>query len=322
MPKKMNTDKAAAAVCQNARAIQEAMRTRVGTFGAVTKALGNRAFEIQLRVAEKGQRMTVQATPRALFQGGKKAPIRISVGHVVLLAGEVKVVGEGVQRPLEIVARLDSRKEIRELIEMGLMSSAVLGIAETAGAVETAAMPLAKDKLFNEEDEDDDAMWTAGLQEAKGGLKQQRQAAETVATIASRVAILQGQKEGRRKGVDGYAAEGKALTTTKGGAHELLNAELTAEELTPAQQAEFIRWRAAKHVIHSARMAAGGGGPHVTVAQVEYELKVAAQTAQSAAEQAAVRQEMDSAARVEELREFLGMRKVAENWDDVDLDDL
>jgi hypothetical protein len=143
-----------------------------------------------------------------------------------------------------------------------------------------------------------------------------------VATIASRVAILQGQKEGRRKGVDGYAAAGKALTTTKGTAHELLDAELTAE-LTPTQQAEFIRWRAAKQVINSTRLAAGGGGSRITAAQMEHEMKVAAQTAEGAAEQAAVRQEMEMAARVQELREFLAQRPVAENWDDeVNLEDL
>jgi hypothetical protein len=320
MPKQMNTDKAAAAVYQNAKAIEEAKKSG-GLFGAVTKALGNRGFEITLRLAEKGKSpigVTVQATPRKLFQGGRKAPIRIAVGHVVLLAGELTYSAR--QRPLEIIGRLDSKAEIGELIKMGRMSSAVLGIAETAGAVETEK--VADEELF-EEDEEDDAMWTAGMQEAKGGLRQQRQAADTVATIAARVATLRGDKKCRQKGADGSVSTGRALIAAKGHARELLAAELTVETLTPAEQAEFIRWRASQKIVHSARMAAGGGGPRVTVAQVEHEMKVAAQTAQSAAEQAAVRAEMESAAHVAELREFLQQRKVAENWDDeVNIEDL
>jgi hypothetical protein len=322
MPKKMNTDKAAAAVYQNAKAIEEAKKSG-GLFGAVTKALGNRGFEITLRLAEKGKSpvgVTVQATPRKLFQGGRKAPIRIAVGHVVLLAGELTYSAR--QRPLEIVGRLDSKEEINELITMGCMSSAVLGIAETAGAVETGKTKIAEEDLF-ESDESGEEFWASGLQEAKGGLKEQRKAAETVATIAARVATLRGDKKDRQKGSDGSVSSGRALIAAKGHADELLAAELTVETLTPAEQAEFIRWRASQKIVHSARMAAGGGGPRVTVAQVEHEMKVAAQTAQSAAEQAAVRAEMESAAHVAELREFLQQRKVAENWDDeVNIEDL
>lgn len=321
MPKKMNTDKAAAAVYQNAKAIEEAKNSG-GIFGAVTRSLGNRGFEIQLRLAEKGKSthgVLVQATPRKLFQGGKKAPIRIAVGHVVLLAGELKAKDAGIQRPLEIVARLDNRAEIQELIKAGRMSSTMLGIAETAGAVETEK-ELAKEVLF--EEEEDDEFWTAGLQEAKGGLKQQRQAAETVATISARVATLMGQKEGRRKGADGCVAEGKTLTAAKGSAAAMLDAELTVEEMTPAEQAEFIRWRAARQVLHSARQAAGGG-PRVTVAQVEREIMLAAQTAESAAEEATLREELACAARAAEISEFLAQRTIAENWDDeVNIEDL
>jgi len=305
MPKKMNTNKAAAAVYQNAKAIDDAKRTG-GLFGAVTRALGNRGFEVQLRVAAKGESthgVLIQATPRTLFQGGKKAPIRISVGHVVLLAGELKAKDSGIQRPLEIVARLDSKDEIRELVKLGLMSPAVLGIAETAGAVETEKE--VQEDLFDSDDSDGD-FWTAGLQEAKGGLKAQRQAAETVATITARVATLKSQKTA--KGVDGSVELG-----------DLADPSL----FEGLDQERFQRWRSHKAVA-SKPMAGGGSLAPVnaeavqTVAELIHQFKLEKEAAERNAEQATIVAQASALAKATEAKAWLDKQSVKENWDDED----
>jgi len=314
MPKKMNTNKAAAAVYQNAKAIEDAKRNG-GLFGAVTRALGNRGFEVQLRVAAKGESthgVLVQATPRTLFQGGKKAPVRISVGHVVLLAGELKGKDCGQQRPLEIVARLDSKDEIRELIKLGLMSPAVLGIAETAGAV-VAAAEVADEDLFDSNESDED-FWTAGLKEVKGGLKAQRQAAETVATITARVATLKAQKGG--KGIDGSVELGDL-------ADPMLFSDPDYER--------FTRWRAHKAV--AVKMAGGGSvaAPQLqaeavqTMAQLMAQFKLEKEAALHAADQAAIVAQADAMQRAAEVKAWAAKQGAKENWDDEDevcIDDL
>jgi hypothetical protein len=315
MPKKMNTNKAAAAVYQNAKAIEDAMRTG-GLFGAVTRSLGNRGFEVTLRSVQKGassHAAVVQATPRALFQGGKKAPIRIAVGHVVLLAGELKAKGDGVQRPLEIVGRLDSKDQIREMVKLGFMTADVLGIAETAGAVETAARAeVAQEDLFDSDGSDED-FWTAGMREAKGGLKQQRQAAETVATITARVATLKGNKAG--KGVDGSVELGDL-------ADPLL--------FSDPDYARFKRWRA--HKATAVAMAGGGStaaapinaDSALTVAELMRQFRLEKEAAERAADQAAIVAREEAAAKGAEAKAWLAKQGAKENWDDeeVDLADL
>lgn len=312
MPKKMNTNKAAAAVYQNAKAIDEAM-TSGGLFGAVTRSLGNRGFEVTLRHAlkkgETGYGLVVQATPRALFQGGKKAPIRIAVGHVVLLAGELKAKNSGIQRPLEIVGRLDSKDQIRELVKLGLMSADVLGIAETAGAVETAAREqVAKEDIFDSDGDDED-FWAAGLQEAKGGLKQQRAAADTVATITARVATLKGSKAA--KGVDGSVELGDL-------ADPLLFSDPDYER--------FKRWRA--HKATAIAMAGGGSSalPSVTadsaqtVAELMLQFRLEKEAAERAADQAAIVAAQAAAAKAQEVKAWVEKQGAKENWDDEEVD--
>ena len=309
MPKKMNTNKAAAAVYQNARAIEDAKRTG-GLFGAVTRALGNRGFEVQLRIAAKGESthgVLVQATPRTLFQGGKKAPVRIAVGHVVLLAGELKAKDCGLQRPLEIVARLDSKDEIRELIKLGLMSPAVLGIAETAGAV-VAAAEVADEDLFDSNESDED-FWTAGLKEVKGGLKAQRQAAEAVATITARVATLKAQKGG--KGIDGSVELG-----------DLADPQLFSDP----DYERFTRWRA--HKATAVKMAGGGSvaapvatlQPEAvqTMAQLMAQFKLEKEAALHAADQAAIVAHAEASQRAAEVKAWAAKQGTKENWDDED----
>jgi hypothetical protein len=310
MPKKMNTNKAAAAVYQNAKAIEDAKRSG-GLFGAVTRALGNRGFEVHLGVQDKStgsQRLVVQATPRTLFQGGKKAPIRIAVGHVVLLAGQLRPVGEQ-QRPLEIVGRLDSKDEIRELVKLGLMSSAILGIAETAGAVVTAEARVAEEDLFDSDGSDED-FWTAGLKDVKGGLKQQRAAAETLATIAARVATLKGQKSA--KGVDGSVELGN-----------LADPSLFADP----EFERFQRWRAHKASVAAPRPSVGGAGSAAaaapvnaeavqTMAELMAQFKLEKESALAAAERQAEAEGAAAAAKGEETKAWLAKQSVKENWDD------
>lgn len=311
MPKKMNTNKAAAAVYQNAKAIEEFKRSG-GLAGAVTRALGNRGFEIQLRVAAKGESthgVLVQATPRTLFQGGKKAPVRIAVGHVVLLAGELKGKDCGQQRPLEIVARLDSKDEIRELIKLGLMSPAVLGIAETAGAL-VAAAEVATDDLFDSDESDGD-FWAAGLKDVKGGLKAQRQAAEAVATITARVATLKGNKAA--KGIDGSVELGDL-------ADPMLFSDPDYER--------FARWRA--HKATAVKMAAGGSvaataaAPQLhaeavqTMADLLAQFKLEKEAALHAADQAAIVAHAEAMQRAADVKAWAAKQSTKENWDDED----
>jgi len=313
MPKKMNTNKAAAAVYQNAKAIEEFKRNGGLVAGAVTRALGNRGFEVQLRIAAKGESthgVLVQATPRTLFQGGKKAPVRIAVGHVVLLAGELKAKDCGQQRPLEIVARLDSKDEIRELIKLGLMSPAVLGIAETAGAMANAAAEVAADDLFDSDDSDGD-FWAAGMKDVKGGLKAQRQAAEAVATITARVATLKSQKG--RKGIDGGVEAG-----------DLADPALFSDP----DYERFQRWRAHKA---TARAMAGGGSSAAavpvavaqpeavqTMAELMQQFKLEKEAALHAADQAAIVAAAEAGQRAADVAVWAAKRTVKESWDDED----
>jgi hypothetical protein len=296
----------------------ENAKTTGGLFGAVTRALGDRGFEVTLRSTPlKGARSTVQATPRKLFQGGKKAPIRIAVGHVVLLAGELRYAGDQRgQLPLEIVARLDSKAEISELIKMGLISSDLLGIAETAGAVETAQ--VVKEDLFESDGSDED-FWTAGLQEVKGGLKAERKAAETVATISARVATLAGAKEARKagkaKGVDGSVDVG-----------DLADATLFSDP----DYERFKRWRA--HKATAVKMAAGGSSAQpvvqadaaLTMAELLLQFKLEKEAAERAADQRAIVAAEEAAAKGAEVKAWMAKQPVKENWDDeeVNLDDL
>jgi len=316
MPKNMNTNRAASAVHQNAMAI-ECAKKNGGLFGAVTRALGDRGFEVTLRPAvkgESGQRCTVQATPRKLFQGGKKAPVRIAVGHVVLLAGELRAAGDQrPQLPLEIVARLDSRSEIQQLVKEGILPAAILGIAETAGAVETAT--AAKEDLFESDGSDED-FWTAGLQEVKGGMRDARKAAETVATISARVATLKGAKTGK-KGMDGSVEAG-----------DLADPALFSDP----DYERFKRWRA--HKATAVKMAGGGSVAMAspvpvnaeavqTMAELMEQFRLEKEAAMMAADQAAIVAAAEAAAKGAETKAWLAKQAVKDNWDDeVDINDL
>jgi hypothetical protein len=297
--------KAAAAATQNWAAIQAAKKTG-GLFGAVTRQLGNGGFEVTLRKAgAKGQRTTVQATPRGLFG---KGVMRIAVGHVVLLAGELS--SNGIQRPLEIVGRLDSRAEIQELVDMGHLPAEVLGIAETAGAVETSArQEVAKEDLFD--DSGDEDFWVQGIADVKGGLKAERKAQETAATIAARTAGLKGARMAaaagiKRKGVDGGVDVG-----------DLADPALFADP----DYERFKRWRA--HKTKAATMSGGGSVVQPEAAQTVAELMALFRLEKEAAEQQAAMDAAAAAARGAETSAWMAKQQVKDNWDDeVNIDDL
>jgi translation initiation factor IF-1 len=289
MPKQPNMKKSAAALYQNQKAIEQA-RKKSATFGAVIKSLGNGGFEIALAGGK-----SAQATPRGLFG---KGPMMIGVGHVVIVEGAMG-------KRMEIVARLDQRSQIAELIDEGHMPAEILRLAK---GTEQSAQAVVEDDIFEVEGEE--AFWGADI---KGGLKGARKAEETKHAIAARVAGLQ---RGRGMRLDGSVGAGSALAVKQGGAAAVLSV-LTMDDMTAEQKAEFVRWRAARPVVRVAAPAA----PRVSLEHVEEGLRLAAESAAAAA---AAHAAEEAAAHAAELREFLAQRTVAENWDDeaVNIEDL
>jgi len=290
MPKSVNMKKAAAALYQNQKAIEQA-RKKTATFGAVIKSLGNGGFEIALAGGK-----SAQATPRGLFG---KGPMLIAVGQVVIVEGAA-------DKRMEIVARLDQRSQITELIEEGHMPAEILRLAK---GVEQSAQAAVEDDIFEAEGEE--AFWGADV---KGGMKGARKAEETKHAIAARVAGLQ---RGRGMRLDGSVGAGSALAVRHGRAAAVLSV-LTMDDMTAEQKAEFVRWRAARPSA-PVRVAAPAA-PRLSLEQVEEGLRLAAEAVAGAAAAAAD----EAAERAAELREFLAQRTVAENWDDeaVNIEDL
>jgi hypothetical protein len=307
MPKNMNTNRAASAVFQNEKALDDAETHGGALFGAVVKTLGNRSFQINLGSVTK---TLVQATPRKLFQGGRKAPIRIAVGHVVLLAGTLT--GNNMQRPLEIVGLLDSKERIRGLIKKKAMGPEILAIAESAVEQETTEDKVGDAVTFEaapaaaaaaaEED-----FWAEGLKDVKGGLREQRKAAETAATIKARVDTLKGQKVKKAKGMDGGIVFGDASDPSL---------------FSDPDYETFKRWRAYKSSQASAPSAGGGCAAAQTEAELMAIFKLEKEAAEAAAEQRAVAAAEDGAAHAAALRAQLSAKTVPENWDEINLDDL
>lgn len=305
MPKNMNTNRAASAVFQNEKALDDAETHGGALFGAVVKTLGNRSFQINLGSVTK---TLVQATPRKLFQGGRKAPIRIAVGHVVLLAGTLT--GNNMQRPLEIVGLLDSKERIRGLIKAKAMGPEILAIAESAVEQETKEDKVDDVVTFEEAPASviPEDFWAEGLKDVKGGLREQRKAAETAATIKARVDTLKGQKAKKAKGMDGGVVFGDASDPTL---------------FSDPDYQTFTRWRAYKSSQASAPSAGGGCAAAQTEAELMAIFKLEKEAAEAAAQQRAIAEAEDGAAHAAALRAQLSAKKVPENWDDeINLDDL
>ena len=291
MPAKKNIKKSAAALFQNAKAIDKAMEEGA-TFGAVIRRLGNGAFSIQLD--EKGKEK-VQGTPRGLFTSGT---MRIHVGQLVI------VEGASAKRPWEIVALIDEKSTADALVKRGRLSAKLVGVANAAGAVEEEEAP--KEDIFLPAEQEED-FWTQGIADVRGGLKAERKAQEEAATISARVATLKGSKTAK-KGVDGGVAVGN----------------LADPLLFSGEEERFKRWRA-----HKAKMAAAApasGGALVPAPLTEEDLMVQFReerdAARLAAEFAAAAAAEAERVRAEAARASLAAMPVKENWDDVDLDDL
>jgi len=313
MPKRQNTKKAAAAAFGNAKAIMQ-VKKNGGLFGAVTKRLGNGGFQVV--VSTDSDMATLMATPRGLFTSGS---MRISVGHVVILEGQIRAKGD--QRaplPLEIVGLLNKKAEILEIIDEGHMSASVLRAAETAGMLEAGQQEGQGDDI---EFEEEGAVGMVEMREVKGGIKGQRKAEENAASIAARAACLMGASlaaaEGKKvkgKGLDGCLLEGDAADPT----------------LLTGLNEEFRRWRA-KVTAKKTAMAVGGcsAAPAVQAAKVQTEDEIWAEieaqevAKETAAIQAEALSRLRTIAHAEEVKAFLASRVVRDNWDDeVDINDL
>lgn len=293
MPAKKNIKKSAAALFQNAKAIDKAMEEGA-TFGAVIRRLGNGAFSIQLD--EKGKEK-VQGTPRGLFTSGT---MRIHVGQLVI------VEGASATRPWEIVALIDEKSTADALVKRGRLSAKLVGVANAAGAVEEAEAP--KEDIFLPAKGEED-FWTQGVADVRGGLKAERKAQEEAATISARVATLKGSKTAK-KGVDGGVAVGSL-------ADPLL---FSGEELH-----RFKRWRAHKAKMAAAAPAPSGGAlvpAPLTEEDLRVQFKAEAEAARLAAEFAAAATAEAERVRAEAARAALAAMPVKENWDDIDLEDL
>jgi len=289
MPCKKNIKKSAAALYQNAKAIDKAMDGGA-TFGAVMKRLGNGAFSIQL-----DGKVSVQGTPRGLFTSGT---MRIHVGQLVI------VEGESYTRPWEIVGLIDQKSTADALVKSGRLSAKLLGVANAAGAVEEEAP---KDDLFEPAAGEEEDFWTQGVADVRGGLKAERKAQEEAATISARVACLKSNKA--KKGTDGGVAVGDLADPT------LFSGE---------EQERFKRWRAHKAKMAAAAPASGGALPPLTEEDLMVLFRDEADAARLAAELAAAATAEADRARAEAGRASLAARPVKENWDDedIDLDDL
>lgn len=300
MPPSKNIKKGAAALFQNSKEIEKAMK-HGATFGAVTKRLGNGGFSVQL-----GAQKTIQGTPRGLFTKGTMA---INLGQIVIVVGSDRPAGDNrPSLPWEIVALIDDKSVADELVRKGKMSAEVLCLANSAGAVETGVV---EDDLFAASDSDED-FWAQGVADVRGGLKEQRKAQETAGTISARVACL---KKGKSKGLDGSVEAG-----------DLTDPLLFSD---PDYQ-RFKRWRA--HKATAVSMSSGGTVTAAlqpaavqTVQELMAQFKLEAETARLAAEQAAIVARDNATARVAAVRAEIAGQTVKDNWDDeeeVDINDL
>jgi hypothetical protein len=178
---------------------------------------------------------------------------------------------------------------------------------------------VATEELFDSGSDED--FWVQGVADVKGGLKAERKAQETAATIAARVAGLKGARLAaasgmKRKGVDGGVEAG-----------DLADPALFSDP----DYERFKRWRAHKA---TARVMAGGGSVAATAApnapavnaeavQTMAELMQQFKLEKEAAEQKASMEAAEAAAKGAETKAWLAKQPLKENWDDeVNIDDL
>lgn len=302
MPPKKNIKKGAAALFQNSKEIDRALK-HGATFGAVTKRVGNGGFTIQI-----SSKKSVMGTPRGLFTSGT---MRINVGQLVIVVGTDRPEGDSRKAlPWEIVALIDDKSTADALIRKGVMPAEVMGFAASAGAM--ASTNVVEEDLFESDDSEGD-FWTKGVADVRGGLKAERKAQEAAATISARVASLKSGKA--KKGVDGGVAVG-----------DLADPSLFSGLM---EQERFKRWRAHKALAPMATVASVAVVPVVataSVAELMTQFREEAEAARLAAEQVAGAAFEAQELRTAGVKAMLAEHKVKENWyddeEEINMEDL
>ena len=303
MPKTTNVKRAAAAQFQNAKAIENAFKSRA-IFGVVEKKLGNGGFQVRRCHAEGGS-ASAQATPRGLFTSGT---MRIEVGCVVILEG-VEARGSRAL-PMEIVARLDSKETLGHLKRKGALTPVqhdlLVAASASAGAVESGSEAVATEDIFEHEDSGEE-FWEQGVADVRHGLKAERKAQEAMRTIAARVSSLKSGK----KGVDGGVLLGEAP------AMPVIAAVAPADE--DEDYADFLQMGSQRR-LQETRAVGGAAAPGkddldgiIAAEKVRLaRLTSARETGEMAAESAAV-------TRAVAARAILTAQAVPENWDEEEI---
>jgi translation initiation factor IF-1 len=183
MPKKINTKKSASAQFASIKAIQRAAAGESSVlFASVQGAKGNGYFRV--RTAE-GVELT--GTPQGKFTSGT---MRISAGQIVVLEGVPADIKTGLARartiPYEIVGVVQERHVAEQLVKRGELAREVLRDATSAGVFATPEAE--EDDLF----EAAEAPESEEAADVRGGVRDQRKAADARRAVAARVELLLG----------------------------------------------------------------------------------------------------------------------------------
>lgn len=184
MPKKINTKKSASAQFASIKAIQRAAAGESTVlFASVQGAKGNGYFRV--RTADG---VDLTGTPQGKFTSGT---MRISAGQIVVLEGVPADIKTGLARartiPYEIVGVVQERHVAEQLVKRGELAREVLRDANSAGAMETVAEEV--DDLFEAAEA---APEGEAVADVRGGVREQRKAADARRAVAARVELLLG----------------------------------------------------------------------------------------------------------------------------------
>jgi hypothetical protein len=169
MPKNVNISKAAAAAAQSEKAIRAAIKAaEPEAWMSVQKRLGNGFFSL---MDHRGH--LCRGTPRGLFTKGS---MPVQSGSVVIVSGNPAL-------GVEIIGVISSLREAEQMARSGIIPAEVIRSAKAHDGA--AAEAEAEDPWF-------ESAAAEEAPEARGGLKQQRKAAETRAAIAERASALLG----------------------------------------------------------------------------------------------------------------------------------
>jgi translation initiation factor IF-1 len=185
MPKKINTKKSASAQFASIKAIQRAAAGESTVlFASVQGAKGNGYFRV--RTADG---VDLTGTPQGKFTSGT---MRIAAGQIVVLEGVPADIKTGLARartiPYEIVGVVQERHVAEQLVKRGELAREVLRDANSAGTFD-AAPAEELDDLFEAAEAAPEADAVADV---RGGVRDQRKAADARRAVAARVELLLG----------------------------------------------------------------------------------------------------------------------------------